>query len=147
MNAPVRVLVADDNEDQLFLTIRALRDVEGVSIEVEAVREGVEALDFVYRRGDYANRPRPHLILLDLKMPKMDGLEVLERLKGDPELRSIPVVVLTSSERPEDVDATYRVGGNSYIAKPSNVGWFRSSMRDLSDYWMTLASLPEPPTG
>jgi CheY-like chemotaxis protein len=147
MKRPVRVLVADDNEDHLFLTIRALRDVEGVTLEVDAVRDGAEALDFLYRRGDFANRELPNLILLDLKMPKVDGLAVLEQLKSDPALKSIPVVVLTSSERPEDVDATYRVGGNSYVPKPTSAGGFRSGMRELSEYWMVLASLPNPPNG
>lgn len=148
MNKPadtLRVLVAEDNEDHLFLTVRALRSVEGVHVEVEAVRDGSEALDFVERRGRFADRERPHLLLLDLKMPNVDGFEVLERLKADPELRSIPVVVLTSSDRPEDVEAAYRRGSNSYVTKPTGSGGMTEGVRALSEYWMSLVELPEPP--
>lgn len=148
MNAPLetlRVLVAEDNEDHLFLTVRALRSLEGIHVEVEGVRDGREALDFVERRGRFADRERPHLLLLDLKMPRVDGLEVLERLKGDPELRSIPIVVLTSSDRPEDVEAAYRRGTNSYVTKPVGARGMRDGMQAISDYWMGVAELPEPP--
>lgn len=141
----VRVLVAEDNEDHLFLTTRALEQTNGtVRLEVHGVRDGAEALDYFYRRGEYANAERPHLLLLDLKMPKVNGLEVLERLKADPELRSIPVVVLTSSDRPEDVEETYRRGGNSYVTKPVSPSGMRDGLRDITDYWMHVAALPEP---
>lgn len=142
---PFRVLVADDNEDHLFFIIRGLGGVEGVQFEVEAVRDGEEALDFVYRRGPYADRPRPHLILLDLRMPKVSGLEVLEVLKTDPVLRKIPVSVLTSSDRPEDVDATYRLGANSYLHKDPDPVRLREALADVSHYWAETAILPKPP--
>jgi CheY-like chemotaxis protein len=141
----VRVLVAEDNEDHLFLTTRALQSVQEVRLDVQGVRDGEEALDFFYRRGKYENARRPHLVLLDLKMPKIDGLEVLHRIKSDPELRTIPVVVLTSSDRPEDVDETYRRGGNSYITKPVSPSGMRDGLREITGYWMQLAALPEPP--
>ena len=142
----VRVLVAEDNEDHLFLTTRALRETNhGVRLEVQGVRDGEEALDFFYRRGQFKDAPRPHLLLLDLKMPKVDGLEVLERIKRDPELRSIPVVVLTSSDRPEDIEETYRRGGNSFVTKPVSPNGMQEGLRDITDFWMHVASLPEPP--
>jgi CheY-like chemotaxis protein len=134
----VRVLVADDNEDHLFLTVRALRDVEGVHLEIEGVSDGAQALDFVYRRGAYADRERPHLVLLDIRMPKVDGLEVLARMKDDPELSTIPVVVLSSSDRDEDVEATYERGGNSYVTKPSG----SSALRTMARYWTRDSVLP-----
>lgn len=140
----IRVLVADDNDDHLFLTVRALRDTQGVVLEVDTVSDGEETLDYLYRRGRFTDRPRPDLILLDLKMPKRSGLEVLERLKDDAELREIPVVVFTSSERREDICETYRRGGSSYVTKPSTVAGFRLGLAQLSEYWTKLASLPEP---
>ncbi|MDQ1403628.1 MAG: hypothetical protein QOG03_1944 [Actinomycetota bacterium] len=143
MSKAVRILVADDNEDHRFLTVRALRDVEGVVLEVETVSDGEEALDYVYKRGRYEGSARPHLILLDLKMPKVNGLEVLEKVKGDPLLRSIPTVVLTSSERPEDIDETYRLGGNSYVTKPVSMAGLREGLQGVSAYWTRLASLPD----
>lgn len=141
----VRILVAEDDEDHLFLTVRALRDLEGVSLEVDAVRDGAEALDFIYGEGRFAGRARPHLIILDLKMPRVDGLEVLSRLKGDPELRTIPIVVLSASERSEDVEAAYRSGTNSYVSKRPGFRELRQVINDLSDYWLERATLPEPP--
>jgi CheY-like chemotaxis protein len=137
-------LVADDNEDHLFLTVRALREVPGVELEIETAKDGEEALDAVYRRGRFVDGRPPHLILLDIKMPKVNGLEVLERVKADERLRRIPVVVLTSSERPEDVAATYRLGGNSYVTKPATGSGLREGLRRVSSYWTALATLPEP---
>ena len=145
MTRSVRVLVAEDNEDHLFLTTRALEQTNhGLRLEVQGVRDGEEALDYFYRRGKYENAERPHLLLLDLKMPKVDGLEVLERLKSDPELRSVPVVVLTSSDRPEDIEETYRRGGNSYVTKPVTPNGMRDGLREITDYWMNVAAIPEP---
>lgn len=138
----LRVLVADDNEDHLFLTVRALRDVEGVVLEIDTVADGEEALDYLRQRNGFADRNKPHLILLDLKMPKVDGLEVLREVKGDPELSVIPTVVLTSSERPEDVQATYRLGGNSFVTKPTSSSGLREGLRALGEYWTELVSLP-----
>ena len=138
----LRVLVAEDNEDHRFLTMRALRDVEGVKIDVDGVPNGEEALAYVQRQGEYAGKPLPHVIFLDLRMPKLGGLEVLERLKSDPELAMIPVVVLTSSDRGEDVDATYRLGGNSYVTKGSVGSDLRSGLRQVADYWALSSRVP-----
>ncbi|MDQ3757120.1 MAG: response regulator [Actinomycetota bacterium] len=141
----MRVLVADDDEDHRFLTIRALRKAKGKAVEVEGVRDGREALDYIERRGRFADRARPHLLVLDLKMPRLNGLEVLERLKGDPDLCTIPIVMLSASDRPEDVDAAYRRGSNSYVTKPSGPGGMREGVRAMSEYWTSIAELPEPP--
>jgi CheY-like chemotaxis protein len=134
----VRVLVADDNEDHLFLTVRALRDVEGVHLEIEGVSDGAQALDFVYRRGAYVDRERPHLVVLDIRMPKVDGLEVLSRMKDDPELSTIPVVVLSSSDRDEDVEAAFERGTNSYVTKPSGP----AALKNMARYWTRDSVLP-----
>lgn len=142
-----RVLVADDNEDHLFFIIRGLGGVDGVQFEVEAVRDGQEALDFVHRRGRFEGKPRPHLILLDLRMPKVTGLEVLQALKTDPVLRMIPVSVLTSSDRPEDVEETYRLGANSYLHKDPDPVRLRAALADVSQYWADTVVTPTPPNG
>lgn len=145
--APVRrVLLAEDNEDHRFLTMRALRDHGSNSlVEIDAVIDGEEALDYVYRRGRYAGRQRPHLILLDLRMPRLDGFEVLRQLKSDADLHTIPVVVLTSSDRPDDVDTAYELGTNSYVTKPVTLAGMRERLTSLTDHWMIQASLPRPP--
>lgn len=139
----VRVLVAEDNEDHRFLTMRALRDVRGVRIDVEGVRNGEEALAYVFRQGQYADKPLPHVLFLDLRMPKMNGLEVLARMKQDAHLAMIPVVVLTSSDREEDVDAAYRLGSNSYVKKPGSAEDLRLGLRAMADYWTAGSVLPE----
>ena len=141
-----RVLVADDNDDHLFFTTRALRDVYGPQVEVDTVSDGEEAIDYLERRGRYRAQPRPHLMLLDLKMPKVDGLQVLDHVKSDPELRVIPVIVLTSSDRTEDINATYSSGGNSYVTKPTNSSGLREGLRNVASYWIGQAQLPEPPS-
>ena len=139
----VRVLVAEDNEDHRFLTMRALKDVKGVKIDVEGVRNGEEALAYVHRQGEYAGKELPHVIFLDLRMPKLNGLEVLARLKSDPDLSCIPVVVLTSSDRAEDIDAAYRLGTNSYVTKPGVGADLRSGLRTVADYWTASSVLPD----
>jgi CheY-like chemotaxis protein len=134
----VRVLVAEDNEDHLFLTVRALRNVEGVHVEVEGVSDGEEALDYLYRRGQFEDREPPQLIFLDLRMPRINGLEFLERVKQDPQLSKIPVVVLTSSDRPEDVELTYKLGGNSFVSKPTDA----KGLERVTSYWTARCELP-----
>lgn len=141
-----RVLVAEDNEDHLFLTVRALRDWQNdVTLEVDAVTDGQQLLDFLHRRGDYADRPRPHVIILDIKMPRVTGLEALEKLKTDPVLRRIPVIILTSSDRPADIDTAYELGGNTYVTKQGTVGGMREGLEEVAHFWMDAAKLPEPP--
>lgn len=138
----VRVLVAEDNEDHRFLTIRALRDIKGVKIDVDGVGNGEEVMAYITQQGEYAGKALPHVIFLDLRMPKMNGLEVLERLKSDPELSCIPVVVLTSSDRAEDIDAAYRLGTNSYVTKPGVSDELRLGLREVANYWTVGSALP-----
>ena len=139
----VRVLVAEDNEDHRFLTMRALQDVKGVEIDVEGVRNGEEVLAYVQQQGEYAGKSLPHVIFLDLRMPKLNGLEVLERLKSNPEFSCIPVVVLTSSDRAEDIDAAYRLGTNSYVTKPGVGTDLQAGLRSVASYWTTGSVLPD----
>jgi CheY-like chemotaxis protein len=141
----VRVLVAEDNEDHLFLTVRALHSVEGIELEVEGVRDGEEALDYMHRRGEYADRKRPHLFVVDLKMPRRSGFEVIDELKSDPQLRRIPIVVLTSSDDSEDVKVAYQLGTNSYVAKPASTTDFQEGVREIATYWADYSLLPQPP--
>jgi two-component system, chemotaxis family, response regulator Rcp1 len=142
MNKTVRVLVAEDDDDHRFLTMRALERFSEVPLEVEGVRDGQETIDFVRGRGAFAGRPKPDLVVLDLKMPRKDGFEVLEDLKGDPETSSIPVVVLSSSDAGGDVDRAYRRGTNAYMRKPTSASGFRAHLECLATYWAGRAELP-----
>ena len=139
-----RVLLAEDNVDHAFFTTRAFQDAHGDELEMRTVADGVQLLDYLKQRGEFADAPRPHLIVLDLKMPKKGGLEVLEAMAAEPELRRIPVVVLSSSDRPEDIEASYAYGANSYVTKPASLSGLREGVGELARYWMDLASLPEP---
>ena len=134
------VLLVEDNPDDETLTLRALRSEES-ALDVVVARDGVEALDFLFGSGAHAGRDismLPKLILLDLKMPKMDGLEVLRRLRADERTALVPVVILTSSLEEQDVVGTYRLGANSYIRKPVDFSHFTETVRQLKRYWLTL---------
>jgi two-component system, response regulator len=137
----LRVLIVEDNPDHRFLTLRAIQRVAGTTIEVVEAADGAEALDCMYGRGAFAGQPTPQLVFLDLRMPRVDGLEVLQHVKADPVLHTIPVVVLTASDRPEDVEAAYGRGTNSYVTKPDSL----AALEDVAEYWTVLAALPEPP--
>ena len=141
-----RILIAEDSANDLELTIAAL-DENRLANEIVAVRDGAEAIDYLEYPGAFAGRPggNPALVLLDLKMPKVGGLEVIERLKSDPQLRSIPIIVLTSSDRQEDVDRAYSLGGNSYVVKPVTLKGLRAGLNGISNYWSEIALLPQPP--
>ena len=139
-----RVVLAEDNPDHAFFTTRAFQDAHGDALEMHTVVDGVELLDYLNKRGEYADAERPHLVVLDLRMPKLGGLEVLAEMRDKPELRTIPVVVLSSSDRPEDVSASYERGANSYVTKPTSLTGLRKGVSELAKYWMDVASLPEP---
>jgi CheY-like chemotaxis protein len=130
----VRVLVAEDNEDHLFLTTLALQSAKDADVEVIGVRDGVEALDFL-EGCMRADGVPPDLVLLDLSMPRRSGLEVLAEIKGDEEMSAIPVVVLTSSDQPADIRSSYELGANSYVTKGGD-------LTDVVDYWIGTAKLP-----
>ncbi|BAU54425.1 response regulator [Mucilaginibacter gotjawali] len=140
----VEILFAEDSSDDAMLTIRALKK-SGFANKLHHVINGAEALDFLYRRGIYAERNlngNPKLILLDLKMPKMSGMEVLEKIKADPVLKGIPVVILTSSKEDPDIQRCYALGANSYIAKPVESENFFNVIKEIGLYWMVLSQLP-----
>lgn len=140
---PVILLVEDDPEDQ-ELTRRALQDGR-LRNRLIALNDGEQALDYLYRRGEFTDpdaSPRPDLILLDLNMPKVDGRAVLRSIKDDPELRRIPVVVLTTSTLEDDVVVSYNLGVNSYVTKPSRMEGYIQAVRDLEHYWFNLVVLP-----
>lgn len=140
----VEILFAEDSPDDAMLTIRALRK-SGFANKLLHVKDGAEALDFLYCTGAYALRnaeEKPKLILLDLKMPKISGMEVLEKIKADPHLKSIPVVILTSSKEDPDIQKCYDLGANSYIAKPVESDNFFNVIKEIGQYWMLLSQLP-----
>ena len=140
----VQILLVEDDPDDLEMTVRALRKAN-LANRIEVVRDGAQALDYIFCEGAYAARriqQSPKLVLLDLKLPKVDGLEVLRRLKGDPRTKMIPVVVLTSSKEQRDVVESYQIGVNSYIVKPVNFEGFMTAVRDLGLYWLLLNQAP-----
>ena len=137
-----RVLLAEDDVDHAFFTVRAFQDAHGMDVEMHTVRDGQEALDYLHRRGRYEGAERPHLIVLDLKMPKVNGLEVLQQIKQDDNLRTIPTVVLSSSDRPEDIRGSYASAANSYVTKPASLTGLREGVQEMARYWIDVASLP-----
>ena len=137
------ILLADDNENDVELTQRALSQYK-VANDVVIVRDGAEALDFLYRRGEFASRTEinPILVLLDIKMPKVDGLEVLAAVKKDPAFQHIPVVMLTSSRQGPDVDQCYRLGANAYVVKPVDFAQFADAVKTIGKFWAVLNEAP-----
>lgn len=141
----VEILLVEDNPADVELTLHALRQ-DHVANRIHVVRDGEEALDFLFVRGDYRDRslePLLKLVLLDLKLPKVDGLEVLREVKTNPRTKVIPVVVLTSSREEKDLVESYNLGVNSYIQKPVDFGQFRGVVKELSLYWL-LVNQPPP---
>lgn len=133
----VDILLVEDNADHVELILRALRD-NNLLNQVHVVTNGEEALDFLYQRGKYSDAPRLGLILLDIKLPKVDGIEVLRRIKADPELRSIPVVMLTTSAGEQEIVESYSCGANSYIVKPLDFDQFVKAIKTLKLYWLVV---------
>jgi CheY-like chemotaxis protein len=144
-NGPRTILMADDDADDCLLVQEALRE-SGQSHALKIVRDGQQLLDYLRCRGEYQpprSEPRPDLILLDLKMPRKDGREALSELKADPRLRSIPIVVLTTSMARDDIGFCYRMGVNSYVSKPATFRGLVELFGVLSKYWFELVELPE----
>jgi two-component system response regulator len=140
----VEILLVEDNPQDLELTQRALRQANLTNC-IHIARDGAEALEFLFCEGAHAGRKiedGPKVILLDLKLPKLDGLQVLKRIKSDPRTRSIPVVVLTSSKEQNDVVESYHLGVNSYIVKPVNFERFAAAVQEVGTYWVLLNHPP-----
>jgi len=144
-NQAVEILLVEDNPDDAALALRALRTAN-LTNQIQVVRDGAEALDFIFCEGVHSQRnaeDAPKVILLDLKLPKVDGLDVLRRLKSDPRTKSIPTVILTSSKEQTDVVESYNLGVNSYIVKPVNFETFVTAVQRLGMYWLLLNQPPK----
>jgi CheY-like chemotaxis protein len=149
MNNPKTILLVEDNPDDVALTLRVLKK-HNVANEVVEAHDGVEALDYLFGTGAHAGRDlrqQPQVILLDLKLPKVDGLEVLRRVRNDPRTRLLPVVILTSSNEEKDRANSYALGANSYIRKSVDFDRFAESVRQLGLYWLLLNEPPPAITG
>ena len=141
------ILLVEDNPDDEALTLRALKKNNIKTVVI--VRDGVEALDYLFGSGQYAGRDVkdvPQVVLLDLKLPKLDGLEVLRRVRADARTRRLPIVVLTSSKEEQDIVASYDLGANSYVRKPVDFTQFAESVRQLGLYWLVLNEAPPSQT-
>ena len=141
---PIEILLVEDNPGDVRLTIEALRESK-VRNHLSVARDGVEALAFVRREGAHAEAVRPDLILLDLNLPRKDGREVLAELKADPDLKTIPVVILTTSRAEQDVLRSYELQANCYISKPVDLDQFITVVKSIEDFWLTIVRLPHPP--
>ena len=143
-NGSLDILIVEDNPDDLELTLLTLGEFT-ITDRIQVVRDGAEALDFIFRRGRYADRDpgdQPKVILLDIKLPRVDGLEVLRQIKRDPVTRTIPVVLLTSSSEERDIIEGYELGVNSYITKPVVFKEFSAAIRSLGLYWLLVNRPP-----
>lgn len=138
---PIKILLVEDNPADVRLTIEALKEGK-ITNTLEVVRDGIEALDFLYCRGNHSDAPRPDLILLDLNLPRKDGREVLAEIKEDEDLKRIPVVVLTTSKAEEDILKTYNLHANCYISKPVDLEAFINVVKSIENFWLTVVSLP-----
>lgn len=139
--SPVEILLVEDNPGDVRLTREALRDAK-VRNHLHVVDDGVRAVEFLRGQGDYASAVRPDLILLDLNLPRMSGLEVLQEIKTDPDLLRIPVVVLTSSQAERDIASAYALHANCFVTKPVDLDHFMHVVRSLEDFWLTTVRLP-----
>ena len=144
-NKEVEILLVEDNQDDLDMTLRSLRKAN-LANHIQIARDGAEALEFIFCQGTHAGRKIEHgpkVVLLDLKLPKIDGMEVLKRVKGDPRTKMIPIVMLTSSKEQKDVIESYHLGVNSYIVKPVDFEGFAAAVQELGMYWLLLNQPPK----
>jgi two-component system, chemotaxis family, response regulator Rcp1 len=141
MIKPIEILMVEDNPVDVLVTREALKQGR-ITNNLSVAEDGEEALDFLFRTGQFSAAPRPDLILLDLNLPKKDGREILTELKNNPDLRSIPVVILTTSQAEEDVLRSYDCGANCFIVKPVDLEQFTSTIRCIEDFWFSIVKLP-----
>lgn len=144
--AITNVLLVEDSPGDVLLTQEAFRDVNA-SIQLHVACDGIEAMAFLKRQGIYAKAPRPDMVLLDLNMPKMDGREVLAEIKGDEQLKTIPTVILTTSEAEGDVVKSYELQANCYLTKPVQLEAFENLVKSINDFWLTKVRLPKQEPG
>lgn len=137
----IEILLVEDNPGDVRLTLEAMKEVK-LNNKVHVVGDGVQALSFLRREGEYADVPRPDLILLDLNLPKKDGREVLAEIKSDPSLKAIPVVVLTISKNEEDIFRSYNLHANCYITKPIDLEQFLRVVKAIQSFWLSIVQLP-----
>lgn len=138
----IEVLLVEDNPGDVRLTCEAFRSA-GMEVPLHVASDGVEAMAFLRREGEFARAPRPDLVLLDLNLPKMDGREVLAQIKQDKNLRTIPTVILTTSEAGSDILRSYELQANCYLSKPQQLDDFEALVRCVNDFWLTKAKLPQ----
>ena len=138
---PIEILLVEDNPGDVRLTVEAFKDGR-VRNHLRVVTNGVEALAYLHHQGAYANASRPDLILLDLNLPKLSGRETLSAIKADPELKRIPVAILTSSQAEADILDAYNLHANCYITKPVNLGQFVRVVQSIEDFWLSIVKLP-----
>lgn len=146
MNAPVEILLVEDNPGDVRLTREVLRDAKVLN-EIHVAADGEVAMDFLHRRGRFADAPRPDIILLDLNLPKKNGIEVLQEIKADPALQSIPVVVLSTSAADADILKTYNLHANCYITKPVDLDQFIAIIGAVETFWLSVVRLPPTAAG
>jgi len=140
--APIDVLLVEDSPGDVRLTQEALREANR-AVRLHVACDGVEAMAFLRRAGSQAQAPRPDLILLDLNLPKMDGREVLAQIKADEQLRTIPTIILTTSEAEADITKSYQLRANCFLSKPVQLEAFESLVKSINDFWLTKAKLPQ----
>jgi len=138
---PLEVLLVEDTPGDVRLTQEAFKKTN-IKVRLNNVKDGAEALDYLYQKGNFPNSPKPDLILLDLNLPKVNGHEVLSEVKSDPQLKRIPVVILTSSNSQEDIVKAYNAHANCYLLKPSELKDFFSVIQAIMDFWLSLTKLP-----
>lgn len=137
---PRRILIVEDNPGDVRLIREALRDAK-ILITFQVASDGIEALDILFRQGDHRNAPRPDIIMLDLNLPKKGGWEVLQEIKLDSALKSIPIIILTASEAEEDIRRSYQLHANCYITKPGNLDDFLTVVKSVDGFWLTTVKL------
>jgi two-component system, chemotaxis family, response regulator Rcp1 len=138
---PVQILLVEDNSGDVILVKEAFREARVLN-EIHVVVDGVEAMDFLHHQGEFVEAPRPDLILLDLNLPRKTGMEVLAEIKSDPELKTIPVIILTTSKEEKDIKNSYKLHANSFITKPVRFEQFLEAMKSLETFWFQIVHLP-----